>query len=792
MATGYANVKLRPIKFAFLVPYNDKASLLEAIQLNTFLWGGIYNPIIPVYNSIPKSFPPHLKKHIKDENYLQKYLKVFAPDFTVRLGDCANQNFDKDNEENISVNDIFIGFEDWRVPHYGIGLFEILNHFASNEHKYLQRNPKMLCVPKFSGKYSLFLSSIFGQFSDEVIKIFSKRYSSYFECTYPECSIDIYSELLEKQNLFPSRLMAYQINKLGGHPSLLYMDANKFIDIVEYWNLRALGFDVIPLAKQAINSDSLCKSVLNFIEQSYKPQKHPAISYKATFYESSSINTFNFETENFLKSLEVPFRCPIRENEIDKNKVHLSYLPLIDDWAFNMFSKSKIRFPLVREARFNITNDEGQIKLVSPDFMFSTIRRVAFANDIELTTHQDEKLMAEIIPEGNNLVALTIGGFNFPEWRTKKGKLTYLSHFSDWTLNLKLPIAEDVFFRWFQNTEFDVSISDAGRIGKQMLKSLGGIIGTWLLANEQIFDLIYQKFNYIKKRKSDEAQKNIDDSKSVYYDDLLGMLKKIANQSDYFIFRNYHRLFSKLLDSKIIQLGIEVNCSFCNQPCWYSINEIKYTVKCRNCLEDFSLPIQSPKNELKWSYRTIGAFSPGTTHYGSYSALLALRFFSVTLHGKTTPIFGLKIKNKKKKQTKVPEADLALFFNENHISSEKYDLVFVECKTYNNLFSEKDFETMKLLADDFPKAFYVFATLEKQLKPKEKRIIRKFISYLKKLNPQNSITQVIILTGTELYSEKEPPECWKSKSVNIPKSSLPIGNNKLFRIAEITQIFHLS
>ena len=103
MASGYANVKLRPTKFAFLVPYNDNASLLQAIQLNTFLWGGVYNPIIPIYKNVPRNFPQHLKEHIRDKNYLQKYLDTFTPDFIVRLGDCASQKFDENNQENIFI-----------------------------------------------------------------------------------------------------------------------------------------------------------------------------------------------------------------------------------------------------------------------------------------------------------------------------------------------------------------------------------------------------------------------------------------------------------------------------------------------------------------------------------------------------------------------------------------------------------------------------------------------------------------------------------------------------------------
>ena len=53
MTRGTVKVRLRPIKLAFLVNPEDKESLLKAIEINTFLWGGLYNPIIPTYRRIP-------------------------------------------------------------------------------------------------------------------------------------------------------------------------------------------------------------------------------------------------------------------------------------------------------------------------------------------------------------------------------------------------------------------------------------------------------------------------------------------------------------------------------------------------------------------------------------------------------------------------------------------------------------------------------------------------------------------------------------------------------------------
>jgi hypothetical protein len=42
-----AQVSLRPIRFAFLVRPDEKKGTLEIFRINTCLWGGRFNPIIP-------------------------------------------------------------------------------------------------------------------------------------------------------------------------------------------------------------------------------------------------------------------------------------------------------------------------------------------------------------------------------------------------------------------------------------------------------------------------------------------------------------------------------------------------------------------------------------------------------------------------------------------------------------------------------------------------------------------------------------------------------------------------
>ena len=94
MTRGTIKVKLRPIKLAFLVHPNDKESLLKAIEINTFLWGGTYNPIIPTYNCIPPNREGLPSNNPSAQNVISGYLDNFDPDYVVPMGECVDYDLD--------------------------------------------------------------------------------------------------------------------------------------------------------------------------------------------------------------------------------------------------------------------------------------------------------------------------------------------------------------------------------------------------------------------------------------------------------------------------------------------------------------------------------------------------------------------------------------------------------------------------------------------------------------------------------------------------------------------------
>ena len=83
MAELRAEIRLRPTRIGFLVRPTDKKSLRQIMRLNACLWGGLYNPIIPVYTKTPKEWEDIQHFPMKGKEVAQGYIRFFDPDVYV-------------------------------------------------------------------------------------------------------------------------------------------------------------------------------------------------------------------------------------------------------------------------------------------------------------------------------------------------------------------------------------------------------------------------------------------------------------------------------------------------------------------------------------------------------------------------------------------------------------------------------------------------------------------------------------------------------------------------------------
>src|SRR5215510_12009491 len=76
-------VQLRPTRIGFLVRPTDLASVRAIMRACACLWGGVYNPIIPVFKRAPKEWKPQAFDRFRGIEVAKGYVRFFEPDVYV-------------------------------------------------------------------------------------------------------------------------------------------------------------------------------------------------------------------------------------------------------------------------------------------------------------------------------------------------------------------------------------------------------------------------------------------------------------------------------------------------------------------------------------------------------------------------------------------------------------------------------------------------------------------------------------------------------------------------------------
>jgi len=779
MSAGNIGIKLRPIKLGFLVNPTDKKALTRAIEINSMLWGGSYNPIIPVFQRLPASWKKNHEGYGFNAKKIQTgYVEAFDPDFLVPLGKCKGLDFSYLKREIVNENDIDSKAKEEGTIGYGVGIFEVLQDFYDKEIKFVRKYPLKLCLFDFSKAQSLFFSSIFGLPNKDIDQVIRKEWATPLGAEIKKVDFENYASLIKELSL--RKVLNHTIEQSGnfgwrGGECIFLMDANNNHDIIDYWNLRAIGWKVFPVPIQAVGKSSVIKGVEKFIERYSGVSRHN----KDIYYHCSIIKSRNVPQDT-LKKFADKLKPKADEGARGSRFSLQHWYPRIwDEWARDKDGVTCCELEAgSKELELNNCADEITTRTVDADFAarFTNYDAPRYANDVTTTNYCHDDLYADVIPEGGENLTRELSHVGFREWRFSRRTATYLTYHKNWHIYLKIPKAEDVFIAWMKDNGFEIKLSAPGRIAKQMIKQLGGVYGINTLANDEMLSLL---------KRMEPDKDNIE--RELHKNDFWASISKIANTKSYK--REPSELLEIYIKNKIFQLGVKVKCNTCSHNSWYDINSLKYKIQCPNCLEEFDIPSHSP-DDIAWAYRTIGPFRLPKRAEGVYSTLLTLRVFATQFHhSPVTPMLSFETNL----DGKDCEIDLGLFFRkDSYGKDEDARLILAECKTEND-FEKKDVDKMQKLADKFPGAILVFATLKDDLNAKEVKLLKPLVNrcrrYYKTEEPYNP---VMILTKTELFSEHGLTYAWKDKGgKHAPFGDRHFYSNELLGICDVTQQIYL-
>ena len=374
---GTITTTLRPLKFAFLVHPRDRSGLREAIELNTVLWGGQFNPIIPTYQRLPADWRRTGRSTTAREVFTG-YIEAFDPDYVVPIGKIAEPPFPVCHRMVLSRKAVLGKFEETGTLGYGIGIFDILRHFVQEELRFKRRVPLRVVLPEPYRRYSLFLASTLGTLPGGTELALREYWTEPLSASWQQCEGHSYAELLDKNTLFPRRLSCLFLGgannpNRGQRDCVFIMDATSTVDIIDFWNLRAIGWNVIPAPVQFTKHDDVSDLANKFIDDNY--------------FTTTILNSENVKKEHVDKFVESLNIKPKEGTESSKIILQHSY-PRI--WDSRVRHRDQLGdFQIETDTRsLDIPEDRRRLhmKTLDPKFMsrFGNSTKASFANMIDM------------------------------------------------------------------------------------------------------------------------------------------------------------------------------------------------------------------------------------------------------------------------------------------------------------------------------------------------------------------------------------------------------------------------
>lgn len=583
--------RLRPIRLAFLLKPNDTASLLRVLEVNTCLWGGCFNAIVPIYARTPQRFsdPPFRAPAARD--MARGYLEAFEPDFIVDMADALAKGLGFPRERTLSISDVLVpGHSD--AIGYGLSAIEVYRRLHRQVFQFTLRHPPEIISPVADyPKLEILTSACFGRFPSEPDLVhFANTYRETFSANEVGVDQQALPRLLTADSNYPLRVGAADIRVQGRSidrgPLLFYMSATSWIDVVDLWNLRAWGYWAIPIPRQW--QSDLTAWCADFARQVKSRQRGPSDDWAAVSLVCSRDTDFA-EMEAFAQSLPgFSDRLPIA--------LQHWYPGLWDTWQ-------RAKGHIVRcdlsaaQGSVEIRDLDGGIAfpILAPSFASSYGGRGTprWANVVNLREGFPSVDLAAVISPDQPQLAGILGTLRDRVWSTREGIVIACEH-RDWSEIWQLPKATEIVSAWMQRSGFAFTPSADGLIASQLVRSLGGFNQARLVAHEDLLRKLNSMAHGEELLEWEDAgsSRRRARARSAAVEDWHALLRRVNG--------NHANLASNhlkaLLEKGVLRLGLRVQCPQCSQHTWFDLPALSDMLRCERCVESFPFPAHDPSN----------------------------------------------------------------------------------------------------------------------------------------------------------------------------------------------------
>lgn len=786
--------KARPMRLCFLIPPRDAQALSRSVEICTSLWGGTFNFMIPMILKRPLGWSDQFDKN-SARKIIEGYLDAFEPDCLINFCDSSViQKLSLDAYRVIHRDD----FADENPRSIGISAFNLYEQLFHTEFKFERKyKPKFVSYTSKESSLEPLASICFGRFplKDQWPPLKTK----YTDVFGPE-SIELdYSNLLELQTSkiytplnTTSVGLSISRNYTSARRAVYLLDPANVIDLIDFWNLRALGWQMVAIP--CTNGYEIGNSANELLREFIEPPSSSIDSIRTVLLKGRSIS------QNLFKRCVSQFDSDLINGAQARMAIQEWYPRIWIEYArpFDGVERCELTFN-TRARNVNAFIKGRTIRIEALSAGFDNSFRTAFdANWINVVKPMELGIDLSStlnLPRRNSALKRLLGSGSISVTAVNSEGICLWTVNSDQKFNLKLPEGIDIIGELLKGLKLDLRMSDPGRSCWELLRVLGDLYSVRYLANAALIQILNELASKIltdKEQSGKEDTTNSGKKKWIHGTTLpVEHFKSLLKDACKYDELESEFMAKFLAERGVLRVGLNIVCPICQFKNWYTPSNLSDSLICERCLRSFAFPASNPPKG-GWSYRTQGVFSLSNFASGAYTTALSLGFFSSQLSGAgfAIPSFEIKVDTKA-----IAECDFAIWWRDSSKPSFELFPILGECKTFGEL-KRADIIKMKKLMQLFPEAIFVFSTLRERLTPKESKMLKALALYgRKRWRVGQEGGHLLILTSEELLTSDPPPDCWQKRSKQFPNLSTHYENSqfgsKLITLCDVTQQLHL-
>ncbi len=604
MNTLSVTVRYRPIRIGWCVRRGDIAAFREALKLSFTMWGGRYNPVIPVddpeyASSLVRVFHVDVLWPVSKDELVKKFIKSFP------------------HLPNPFFHDaLFLEGENGRKRPQILDIYHPIRKFYE-EHIKNNPNPQTKVKIYKWQPDDVLADVLLVTFGD--LPSVEQTGTDYLELLRRDLLAEI--ENVDREKQIPPRTKKefpissfcrlylqrhYSIINYWGGPGLYIGDATDFDDLVNFWNLRATDAMLMFYDfRQALRLDQDKETWLEIVRS--RPKRRFELDNAVTIWFKDGSEP---DLGTFGKDIKLCTARPSVWNGLNVKAPYIFYsegssLGTLEDSSTN---EQRLSFQLPQKP-FSEKNIYGQHLIISVD------------PGIGLYSNEHSTLHPLYVPELNEYYGRKYY-FDWNKARVEIGSIGIISNAYTNSLTLSAMHVTELIKQLFKVVGINAELSKPGLIATRLIQQMGGLQGCRpfkVAGVRRLIESTRPEKSFTRSFAIQTIRDKNEESGNVTFSLYEGLH---IEPSPFDSKLTPDAVFSYLLKKMVFQAGLRFDCPNCRLEFWTSIDNMKTEIKCEYCNHQFN--VTPYLKDRDWAFRRSGLFGRGDNQEGAIPVILTL------------------------------------------------------------------------------------------------------------------------------------------------------------------------